>query len=651
MKFSCDGCGAQYMISDDKVGPNGVKIRCKKCGNVVSVKRAPSVAPEIEPELPVPESHAAGGTETTLERELGDAFDSVFGGGSLGLSSEGGGSVGLLASEEGSLADLPEEPNADEPASEESAPSAAPGDDVEKTAASAEETADWYVALDEKQVGPLEASAVKARWEAGEIGPDTLAWRPGMADWVALSTVPEMAQYLAPVPNGGARTAAASSPGAEVRVEAPSSPTPAPMAAVEMPAAAPASASVSNGVANGAANGHDTSWRPSAASALAALANEEIASLQKPEPKPAEPAAKAQGGGSLLEQMDLPDGGVDPTNVLPLPIKGLDPTGESALPRRPAPAAPPETADLRRLKKSATRSILAIGAAMAVLFAAGIAIVIWKLLPGREAPPAPVAQAPAVPAAAPQPAPPAVAPQPTPPPVAPAQPAPSATASAAPAPTPAPAAPVAAVPAPAPRAAAPQPVAEGPQRSAPPPEREAAASHASRTHHATAKAEPPPRHVRRGQRLASAERAPEPPPAAEPRRKSGGDPLLDAAGDDDVERELSGRGSRRSVYVPPAMGSGLPDSVSVSQINEAVVGQKTALMRCIEKQKSADPDTRGTLKVRWIISGDGGVRDVRLLSHEFARQPIASCITSVVRGIRFPRSRTTGQEVVFPFKF
>ena len=40
MKFTCDSCSAQYMISDDKVGPSGVKVRCKKCGNVVLVKRA-----------------------------------------------------------------------------------------------------------------------------------------------------------------------------------------------------------------------------------------------------------------------------------------------------------------------------------------------------------------------------------------------------------------------------------------------------------------------------------------------------------------------------------------------------------------------------------------------------------------------------------
>jgi predicted Zn finger-like uncharacterized protein len=39
MRFACDGCDAKYMISDDKVGPGGVKVRCKKCGHVILVRR------------------------------------------------------------------------------------------------------------------------------------------------------------------------------------------------------------------------------------------------------------------------------------------------------------------------------------------------------------------------------------------------------------------------------------------------------------------------------------------------------------------------------------------------------------------------------------------------------------------------------------
>ncbi|HEX7623046.1 MAG TPA: AgmX/PglI C-terminal domain-containing protein, partial [Anaeromyxobacteraceae bacterium] len=169
-------------------------------------------------------------------------------------------------------------------------------------------------------------------------------------------------------------------------------------------------------------------------------------------------------------------------------------------------------------------------------------------------------------------------------------------------------------------------------------------------------AEPPPRPARRptSRRTAAAEPPPAPTPAEQPapRRKPAGDPLLDVGGDDELEKELgAGRNAKRSVYVPPAIGSDLPDSVSQSQIQEAVAGQKNALFRCIEQQRSADPDAHGTLRMRWVIAGDGSVREVRALSDEFARQPVAPCITGVVKGIRFPRSRTSGQEVVFPFKF
>jgi len=45
MRFACDGCDAKYMISDDKVGPGGVKVRCKKCGHLILVRRQ---EPEME---------------------------------------------------------------------------------------------------------------------------------------------------------------------------------------------------------------------------------------------------------------------------------------------------------------------------------------------------------------------------------------------------------------------------------------------------------------------------------------------------------------------------------------------------------------------------------------------------------------------------
>jgi hypothetical protein len=450
---------------------------------------------------------------------------------------------------------------------------------------------------------------------------------------------------------------------------------------------------MSNGTANGHVNGHDKSWQPRAASALAALAGEELSSMEKAR-APAKPAPVA--GGSLIDRMNLPEGGVDPTNLLPLPMKGLEATTEIPLKKHTRPAV--ETTQIRQLKKSATRHGAVMGVVVALVVAGAVGAAVWVFRPGAAGSPgAPTAQAPAAaaipserpatqaPPAEAKPAP-IAAPAPSAPaaPSADAAPAPAAASAQATAPATAPAAPtppapaVAARPAeaapPAPEPSRPPPaVAAAPPRDAPAqaaekPTRErksAAERRAARERVAAAPAaRPAPAPT---PRVEAPVRAPAPAPApsetaraevrapsaavAEAPRKKSGDPLLDVGGDDELEKELASNKPRRSVYVPPAIGSDLPENVSVSQINEAVVGHKAALVRCIEQQKAADPEAKGTLKLRWIIGGDGVARDVRVLSEDLVKQPIAPCISNVVKDIRFPRSRTAGQEVVFPFKF
>jgi hypothetical protein len=158
------------------------------------------------------------------------------------------------------------------------------------------------------------------------------------------------------------------------------------------------------------------------------------------------------------------------------------------------------------------------------------------------------------------------------------------------------------------------------------------------------KAEPPPR-------VAKAEPAPRQAPAAKKK-----DSLLDFDSNDSALDEAlggGGGGSGRSVYVPPAPGGGgaLPAKLSAAQINEAVAGQIDALRRCVSDQKARDPSASGVLKLKWVISGDGSVRSLQSLPGDYASGPFSSCITGVVRTIRFPRSGTTGQEVTFPFSF
>ena len=319
MKFTCDSCGAQYMISDEKVGPSGVKVRCKKCGNVVLVRRTAEVAAAAEAPAPAAASEAkpAG---PGLDAELGQAFDNAFGD-APSPSAEGGPDHGATQ------AMAPEDQAKIAAAQAPTSPSPTPA------------PTEWYVAIGQAQVGPLPLAEVKRKWEAGDVGPDSLVWRPGMGDWQALSSVSELAGYLAPIPRATPQPARAEPQPFRTEPQAPKerTATPAPMPAVA----------------------EDVSWKPVGASALAALASEEIASRDAPaagsKPAPRNQAVPS-GVKSIVE--GLPDGGgVDPTGAIPLSIKGLETTEEKKIERRSAVAS---RAEQTRHKRSLTRVVVGL---------------------------------------------------------------------------------------------------------------------------------------------------------------------------------------------------------------------------------------------------------------------------------------------------
>ena len=57
---------------------------------------------------------------------------------------------------------------------------------------------DWWVEINEESFGPLSFQGLQTKWEDGVIGPDSLCWREGFGDWVALSRVPEAVVALLP---------------------------------------------------------------------------------------------------------------------------------------------------------------------------------------------------------------------------------------------------------------------------------------------------------------------------------------------------------------------------------------------------------------------------------------------------------------------
>jgi hypothetical protein len=54
----------------------------------------------------------------------------------------------------------------------------------------------WHVAINDVPVGPMRREDVARRVASGAVGPDSLAWREGLDDWLPLRQIPELSALL-----------------------------------------------------------------------------------------------------------------------------------------------------------------------------------------------------------------------------------------------------------------------------------------------------------------------------------------------------------------------------------------------------------------------------------------------------------------------
>ncbi len=598
MRFVCDSCRAQYMISDDKVGANGVKVRCKKCGNVIVVRRPQEAAAEAETALrgleesaPPPAPDGPTGENSIFsdvdDEEIGAAFESALG--------------------ERHDAPAPEAPEEPPPAMEANVPAVSDGPP---------RALDWYVAIDEKQTGPLTPEAIREYWDRGEIGPDSLTWRQGFEDWVPLSEVSELAAWLAPRPQRPVF-----SPG-------PVSSGPVPVVPVPVESAFSAGGVMRTVRAEVPTPVPDAGggWKPSASAALASLVKEEIDALSRPDAPPPAPEPMAAPRGLL--EIPPPTGEVPAASVNGRAARAESPTPVTAVERPPTftPAYPYAT---RPVKPAGNKGLLVgIGVAVAVVLAAAGGGG-WDMLQQRKALELASRQAPP-PAEPPR----AVTPPAEPPKVTQAQP-PATTqppAATTPAVTPPVTPPVAKV-----TPAVPPSESTGTRRG----------TRGSRSHS--------------GGRSGGDEVA-----AAEAPRSSGGgkskaddlfDEVFGTGGGSSSRSSEEGRsgGGKKTAYVPPAPGSSsteVPDRLPKGDIMSVVLANKPSIVRCVNEQKARDPNLHGTLVMHWVIQTSGKTAGVSAVTDQFRSSYMATCLTGLVKSWNFPKHKyQPGEPVDFPFTF
>ncbi|WP_141341811.1 adventurous gliding motility protein GltJ, partial [Myxococcus sp. CA018] len=342
MRFVCDSCRAQYMISDDKIGPKGVKVRCKKCGHTITVRPAgATAAKDSASESSTSEASAStdvgkgsdasaatmpatlgtppeGGLFTDVEEdEIGAVFDQVLSSGTQKIPTE---AANEAAAREASAENVRKLAEAE----------AEPDKEEAKANAAAHE---WYVAIDEKQVGPFNVEKVKDLWDRGEVGPDSLCWRSGFSDWIPLSETAELASVLAPRPSKPVIVAPEPVSGSTPTVSS---------GPVQSAFSAGKGARGDSGPAG--ASEEAVGWKPSAASVLASLVKEENDALSKPPPTPAPALGREPVSQSRLLDVPMPP----PEPVSSPSLRGAEvpmaqpmPYGQQPMQQYPQPAPMP----------------------------------------------------------------------------------------------------------------------------------------------------------------------------------------------------------------------------------------------------------------------------------------------------------------------
>ncbi len=561
-------------------------------------------------------SQMAGMSKEHLDAELGSALDAVFGEGSEENpqpSSTGPDPfASLVASAKGAIdsSDIVPEADRKETRVFDNQAMARVQDEQARAFGGAEpepeEAKEWYVGIEEEQVGPITLSEFRRHWDEASVDANSLCWRQGMGDWTAIRFIDELASLLDRPQNKKAKTPERAS---IVPMSAPSPERVEPLAARSF---TPLGGGAMAAAAGGATESNDVSdWRPSAASALASLAAAELDGPGKAndiQVGPVLPVRKTGGGAfeNLIEKPTRSQSlfGIQEETSASMPSVGhrapelVSPV--ALAPNRPRPSVPawlPPT----------------IAVVVGIIVLGGL---MWKLIPGTPTPAETAA--------------------PT---------APTEIAQAGLNPKSAPSAPTELSPPPA------EEVAPAPERDVPPPEPELVAPPKA----AAADSEPDPSESSKAERRKSKrerssegssskrrsrrEREEEPEPPAPPppsRSRSTADDLLDNAGS-------SRRGS--SEREEPARST-----LDESDIFKVLKNNRSVILGCVEKQRKADSSLEGVMTVKFVIQGSGKTSGQSVEPSKFAGTPVGKCVISAVKRWSFPSFTGRSIPLDFPVK-
>lgn len=589
-----------------------------------------------EPGLDMPPSE-----DDSIAEEIGSAFEAMFG--------EGGPDGG-----EDELAALQSALGADETNKAETRvfdtdAMAQVEAEQERAAATTDhegpEPKEWYVAIEEEQVGPLSQSEVRAHFEAGRLQADSLCWKAGMADWMPVQDTPGLSSMVPPPPEPRVPTA----------LDADNAPSTTPLSGEGAPLVAAVADDESADVPAEPPKiepqpepapraDSEPAWRPSAASALASLAAEELAAPDPapPAPAPAPAAGPAASLGAAPPSTEA--GALAASDALEKLLEG-EPDKSAAsqfgaaeqsesyvrpLPRRAdtvssLPLRDP-TQEKRRPGWVLPASIIGGFVVLGLFVLGGI-----TLLKGNE--PAPGTPPDAVAAAGSSQA---------------GRLPPNGADDGAKAEVEAQKAEEAAK-AEAERVAAEAEAKKAEEEAAKKAEAEAEAKKAeAEAKKAEAEDEPKKtkRRRRRPRRTTARRTSPQvEEPEPQPEVRAPPPPRGDS-----VEADLLGVAKPPRRRAAPEPEPRLPEQLDDADVLEVLRSKRGDVRRCLEKQAEADPTLAGTMTVELVIRRSGRPKGVRVREDRFKRAVVGTCMVAAVKRWRFPKFSGAAMPLDFPVR-
>ncbi len=181
MKFVCERCHTKYSIADDKVRGKVLKVRCKNCENVITVRESGASVDERGLGGPKDAPIARSGTLDA------GAPQAVAAGTSGALGARAGGAARRSAPAMPTAAFLDPGAPAVAPPARRSIPTPKP-----LTPLAEDDGVDWYLAVDGAQTGPFRRSILIDKILSVRAQGDVHVWNADLGDWKPPKDVPEI---------------------------------------------------------------------------------------------------------------------------------------------------------------------------------------------------------------------------------------------------------------------------------------------------------------------------------------------------------------------------------------------------------------------------------------------------------------------------